>query len=213
LVPSHSFNVCHGSNSYSMVKRSFSQPRGGDTPSNSKSKLATGGLESFRGRLEAEGISEQASSLIMAARRGSTSSHYESAWRKWGSWCAKRQVDPFSCPLNNILEFLSDAFNKGLLYNTLAGYRSAISAYHDPIDGVPIGSHPRVSALLTGVHNLRCPKPKYNFIWDIEKVVKYLDTLDISTLSDKMLSWKLTMLLAITSSANMSCFIFSNFHK
>ena len=81
------------------------------------------------------------------------------------------------------------------------GNITLLSAYHDPVDGFPVGKHPRISALMAGVHNLRCPQPKYTFIWGVEKVVKFLDSLNILSLSDKMLTLKLTMLLAITSAS------------
>ena len=61
----------------------------------------------------------------------------------------------------DILNFLADLFGQGLQYNTIAGYRSAISAYHDPIDGTRIGSHPKVTTLMTGAFNERCPKPRF----------------------------------------------------
>jgi len=110
--------------------------------------------------------------------------------------------NPFRCSLILILEFLTDSFDRGLQYNTLAGYRSAISAFHEPIDGVTVGKHPQVSALLTGVYNSRFPQPKYNFIWDVEKVVTYLQSLGSdSTLDDKTLTMKLTTLMALTSAA------------
>lgn len=75
----------------------------------------------------------------------------------------------------------------------IAGYRSALSAYHDPIDGVKVGSHPKVSELITGVFNERYPKPRYCFVWDVEIVIRYLDSL-ATELSDTMLTLKLTML-------------------
>jgi len=57
-----------------------------------------------------------------------------------------------------------------------------------------------VSALLTGVFNNRFPQPKYQFIWDVEVVTKFLVTLgDNHDLDDKTLTKKLTMLLALTS--------------
>ena len=163
-------NVNNGSYSNSIVPRSLTGSRGKKSPSSSKPEVTTGGLDSFRSRLETEGISKQASSLIAASRRKGTISHYESAWRKWSSWCSREQVDPFSAPLGKILDFLASLFQEGLQYSTTAGYRSALSAYHDPIDGISVGQHPRVSALLTGVYNQRFPKPKNSFIWDVELV-------------------------------------------
>jgi len=84
---------------------------------------------------------------------------------------------------------LAELFDKGLEYNTITGYRLALSAYHEPIEGVAVGRHHKVSALLAGIHNKRFPRPKYLFIWDV------------SDLSDRLLTLKLTMLLALTSAA------------
>ena len=44
--------------------------------------------------------------------------------------------------MNQVIEFLSDAFDEGLEFSTIAGYRSAISAYHDPIDGCLLYTSP-----------------------------------------------------------------------
>lgn len=37
------------------------------------------------------------------------------------------------------------------------GHRSAISAYHNFVDNLPIGKHPKDSALMTGVCNSNSP--------------------------------------------------------
>ena len=73
-----------------------------------------------------------------------------------------------------ILNFLGECFDRGLEHSTIGGYRSAISAFHEPIEGFKVGQHPDVSALMAGVYNQRFPKPKYTFIWDVEIVVKFL---------------------------------------
>ena len=41
-------------------------------------------------------------------------------------------------------------------------------------------------------------KPRFSFVWDVETVVRYLKSLG-KNLDDKMLTLKLTMLLALTS--------------
>jgi len=176
-------------------------PQGEGHPLVKKSISSTSGLDSLRGKLQAEGVSEKAPNLITDSRREGTKSHYESSWRKWSSWCSKKQIDPFRSPITFVLEFLSDLFDQGLEYQTNAGYRSALSAYHDPIEGTPVGKHPLVSSLLTDVFNKRCPRPKYTFIWDVEKVIKFLSSLKAENISDKMLTLKLTLLLALTLSA------------
>jgi len=58
--------------------------------------------------------------------------------------------------------------------------------------------------LLTGIYNNKFPEPKYNFIWDVEVVVKLIASwpenkdLDLKSLSKKL------MLLALTSIAKSS---------
>ena len=46
----------------------------------------------------------------------------------------------------------------GYEHSTIAGFSSAISAYHDPIKGIPIGKELWITALLAGVY-IRPPQP------------------------------------------------------
>ena len=106
--------------------------------------------------------------------------------------------------------FLTDCFHEGFQFNTIVGFRSAISAYHEPIGGITVGSNPRVSALLSGIFNSRSPQPKYTFIWGVKRVIEFLTTLPYdSDLSLKDLTLKLAMLLALTPAAKASeiCFL------
>ena len=114
-------------------------------------------MDSLRERLNAE-VSEESAALIINARRSGTNAHYESAWCKWHSWCYQRQVDPIKCSVNKILQFLTECFNMGYEHSTIAGFSSAISAYHDPIKGIPIGKELGISALLADVY-IRPPQP------------------------------------------------------
>ena len=99
-----------------------------------------------------------------------------------------------------------ELFEKGLQYRTINSHCSAISAYHDYVDGKLIGKHPRVCALLTGVFNQRLPQLRYTFAWDVEIVLVYLKTnmSDNSQLSDKDLTHKLTVLMALSFVARAS---------
>lgn len=178
--------------------RSVNESERGESSHDSWQQSEVSSLDGIREIGFDSGVSKKAASLIASSRRDSTRSHYKSAWGKWTSWCTGRQVDPVRSSINDVLNFLAHLFEKGLEYNTIAGYRSAISAYHDPIDGVRVGSHPKVSTLITGVFNERCPKPKFCFVWDVENVLRYLKSLG-SVLSDKMLTMKVTMLLALAS--------------
>ena len=201
MVPKGTPNEHSQSSPTTQNRQSPSRTGERKTSSDKKQDIATSGLGSFREKLLAEGLSEKAVTLISNARRQGTISHYESSWRKWNCWCRQRGFDPIRCDLNPILEFLAELFTNGLAYNTICGYRSAISAYHDPIGPFSVGKHPRISSILTGIFNNRMPQPKYCFVWDVEVVLKYLDSLHTDKLELKMLTYKTTMLLALAESS------------
>ena len=64
-----------------------------------KPKLATPGMDSLREKLFAEGLSEESAILIANGRGPGTVSHYESARRKWNSYCVRRKIHPIRCSM------------------------------------------------------------------------------------------------------------------
>ena len=119
--------------------------------------------------------------------------------------CYSRKIEPITCPLNFILNFLSDIYGKGLKYRTIGVHRSAISAYHIPVEGIAVGKHPKVCSLMMGVANIRPPCPKYGFTWDVESVLRFLKNWPCNAeLSPKFLSWKLAILLSLTAISRSS---------
>ena len=166
-----------------------------NVPTATSSRLAC-----FQRSCSTVGLPEHVTRLLSASVRKSTNKTYDSSWRKWNSWCDRRQIDPISAGLNNVLTFLSEQFKNNLQYRTVNVLRSAISSTHQWVDGKPIGQHPLVIRLLKGISNERPPKPRYTTTWDVSKVTSYLSSLgDNKTLSLKQLSKKLVMLLALIS--------------
>ena len=43
-----------------------------------------------------EGISGEAAELLLSGWSKGTNTTYQSAWKKWASWCMQRKVDPLS---------------------------------------------------------------------------------------------------------------------
>ena len=76
-----------------------------------------------RKTLLCEGISENASHIIVNFRRKGRLSNYESGWRKWGSWCLERKIDPFQAPVKDIIAYLTFFFNYGNEYRTINLHR------------------------------------------------------------------------------------------
>ena len=82
----------------------------------------------------AKGLSDRVVSIMQMSWRTSTESAYFSVWRRWSSWCAQRQADPVSAPLNVILDYLTELYQEGKQYRTISTARSAISMSHDLVD-------------------------------------------------------------------------------
>ena len=144
--------------------------------------------------------------LISQSRRPGSITSCKSAWHKWTSWYLRKEIDPFCAPLSKILNYLSILFDEGLLYRTVNAHRSAISAYHNFINGEPIGKHPKICPLLTGIFNERQPQARYTFIWNVDVVLTYIkNNMSVSSqLSEKNLTCKLTVLLALSSALRAS---------
>ena len=62
-----------------------------------------------------------------------------------------------------------------------------------------MGQHPLVTRLLKGIFHDRPPLPRYSGTWNVQNVLNYLEGLgENKSFPLKLLSWKLTMLLALT---------------
>ena len=115
-------------------------------------------------------------------------------------------MDPVRCSVNYVLSYLGELFEKGRQYRTIGCHRSAISAFHDNVDGRPVGQHPKVSDLLKGVFNKKTPQPRYTFTWDVQVVLDYIKAnwSQTETLTNKLLTYKLVMLMALASASRAS---------
>ena len=52
-----------------------------------------------------------------------------------------------------VTEFLTHQFHTGKEYSTIYEYRSAISALHPAAEGHPVGKHPIITHIITGMFN------------------------------------------------------------
>ena len=156
-------------------------------------------MEHLRERYRDQELSEEATSLMLKSWREKTNKSYDSLFGRWHTWCREREADPFSGPITNVINFLAFLHEKGYQYNSVNSYRSAISSVHEKIDGYSVGQHPMVTRLLKGVFHNRPPLPRYTSTWKVEQVLTYIKAMcSNQDLSLKQLTWKVTMLLALT---------------
>ena len=91
-------------------------------------------------------------------------------------------------------------WKQGKEYRTVNNYRSAISLYHEQIEGYKVGQHPLITQLLKGISKDRPPKPKLNTVWDVDTVITYLKQLPTNTENTiKSLTLKTITLIALVA--------------
>ncbi|KAM4690570.1 uncharacterized protein WCC33_017974 [Rhinophrynus dorsalis] len=162
------------------------------------------GMVSFRGAAGFGGFSSSAATLLAESWAPGTRAMYESAWAVWCR-CVERDLDPVSSSPVNVVNFLSFLFDSGKAYRTINSYRSAISAGHRPVDGVPIGQSVLVCRLMRGIRFSRPPRSRYQSVWNVNAVLGLLEGWPSNEfLSLKQLSAKLTMLLCLVSFKRVS---------
>ena len=114
----------------------------------------------------------------------------------WLSFCAKHSINVLQPSVQDILEFLT-VQSKKLGYSAVNTARSALSTFIT-IDGLKAGDHPLVLRLMSGACNQNPAQPRYSETWDPQVVITYLQTIpDLSDMTLKQLTLKLTMLLAL----------------
>ena len=156
-------------------------------------------LAYLRQSYSSQGLSSEASDLMLASWRDKTNSNYGSSFAKWAGWCQRRGRNPLSGPVADVVNFLAELYSQGYQYQSLNCYRSAISSVHDKVDGNSIGVHPAVTRLIKGAFHSRPPQPRYSSFWDVGTVISYLRNLGSNdNLNLRHLTLKTVMLLALT---------------
>lgn len=169
------------------------------TKSNAPDSMST-----IRRNYESEGISRNATNIILASWRRSTQKQYATYISKWILFCDKRKINSVCPTLNQVLEFLNSLFESGLSYSAINSARSASSAYGINFNNVPVGSNAIIIRFMKGVYNLRPSEPKYCKTWDVSNVLGYLRKLSpIKFISLKDLTLKLVMLIAIITASRV----------
>ena len=156
LVCTTSKNVCTATISSALDKKFVNNSTRQKSSSSRNKVTGIRDVEGFQQSLQMEGYSSNAAKLISYSRRKSSRTNYKSG-------LAGVMKDKLT-PVNYIINFLSEKFDKGLKYRTLNCLRWTISAYHLHIDGKSLRKHPKFCALLAIIFNQRPPQPKYVFI-------------------------------------------------
>ena len=167
LVPTVAEVAGESSNPSSCETRSTPESRSDSTSSTGGGTDVPSRMAYLQQGFTVQGFSARVTNILLQSWREHTHTAYNSAWKKWCSWCITKQVNPLSAILADILEFLIDNFELGLQYRTLNTLRSAISMTHSRVDDCTVGTHPLVVRLLKGMFNERPPVPCYTGSWKL----------------------------------------------
>ncbi|KAL0181751.1 hypothetical protein M9458_024157, partial [Cirrhinus mrigala] len=175
---------------------------GGHHPPPPPGAVEAMGVASEGAQLIASGLSTEVVETILQSRAPSTRKLYALKWKLFTSWSGERQQDPANCPVGTVLEFLQARFSTGLAHSTLKVYVAAISPYHAPLGGMPVGKDPLVVRFLRGVLRLRPPTRPLVPTWDLAVVLEALcrpPFEPIEGIPVRFLTIKTALLLALTS--------------
>ena len=133
--------------------------------------------------------------------RAGTKKIYRSRQSLFRSYCADVGCEPETAPLNAVLNFLTLLHTTiGYSYQSVCGFRGAISKMHQGWQGKSLGEALPVHRLVKAVFNKNPPQPRYADTWDPDQLLCYLQTLaPLETLSDIDLSVKTVSLVALAT--------------
>ena len=100
-----------------------------------------------------------------------------------------------------IVKFIRHLYESGISYAVMRNLVSAISKYHIKGEtGLTIGKHPLVTRAKKAFWQLKPPLPKYCGTWDIQIVLRLIESLgENDSLTLSMLSTKTAFLLAFST--------------
>ena len=105
----------------------------------------------------------------MASLSESSLKSYEGALKKWWIFCTEKSVSIFNSTVQEILQFLTIQYEKGLSHSSLNCIRSAISL----VISSDFAQDSRIKRFFKGISNLRPSRPKYEYTWDPKIVLDY----------------------------------------
>ncbi|XP_073780302.1 uncharacterized protein [Danio rerio] len=179
-----------------------SVPGGRNDTSSPTRPVETVGVASEGAHLIENGLSTEVAQTILSSRAPSTWKLYSLKWALFSAWCREHQLNPVSCQVASVLEFLQDRLSAGLAASTLRVYVSAIAAYRSPLDDESLGQDPLICRFLRGAIRLRPISTHRVPTWDLTLVLEGISVPPFEPLqkaSDKFLTLKTAFLLAISS--------------
>ena len=139
--------------------------------------------------------------ILEASFRLSTHCKYNNYIKQWASY--SKNIGHIE--VHHVLHFLSEMVDKRHAHSSINSAKCAIATIaHIPFYN-SLNKHPLINKYMTGVFNLRPPKPKLSFVWDVDILFTYFEQQgDYNSLSDKLLTQKLLILFLLLGAHRIS---------
>ena len=108
-----------------------------------------------------------------------------------------RHRNPIKPTVNDILAYLGSIHQKGLKFSAFQTARAAINNFVRICGGSDFSSHFLIKKFMQGIFNMKPSLPKYDSVWDVQLVLRYIEKQDKLTLLE--LSAKLCMLFLLVT--------------
>ena len=149
------------------------------------------------------GLSELSKSILAASIRNSTRKKYENYVKRWKAYCCENNIQEVSA--TNVVNFLTMLFENNNSYSAIKTAKSAISHTVCLPPFSSLGDHPLIVKFMKGVFNLRPPKTKTGFIWDVSILFNLFRSIDTNeNLSFYDLTCKTLCLLILLNGARIN---------
>jgi len=138
-------------------------------------------------------LSHRSKNILEASIRNSTKNKYKVYWRKWDTFCSENQINETNVSIISVINFLSKLFEDKASYSVIKAAKAALTHKVSLPTLENLGDHPLLKKFMRGVFNLKPPKAKTGFIWDVKILFDYFENLpnnielDDSTLTQKTL--------------------------
>lgn len=138
------------------------------------------------------GLDEEAADIMLSSISRNTLKQYSPCLRDWIAYCHTKQISTLRPSISEIITYLTNKFKQGLSYGSLNSTRSALSL----LLGSHVGTDCSIKRLFKGFFKLRPSRPKYDYTWDVAKVLNYIEN-NITTCDNLELSTKKTAILLV----------------
>ena len=149
-------------------------------------------------RFENSALSETARKILDSRIRKSTRDKYTVYWKQFKRFCVKFNKKPQEMEVDSIVNFFAELYDREKSFSVINTAKLAISHHLSFPPYKHLSEHPLVDNFFKGLFNLKPPKPKLSFTWDVNRMFTHFNSLETNDkLSDKDLSQKLCMLLLL----------------